>query len=73
MPHTKQENGYVLKRTTKSGSTHVTYESKADAQKMGKAWRASFNGFGDKKGIHYSVNKTKLTGFVGVKKKWLRK
>lgn len=69
MPHTNQKDGYVLKRTTKSGSTHVTYESKADAQKMGKAWRASFNGMDNKQGIHYRVNKTKLTGFVGVRKK----
>jgi hypothetical protein len=69
MPNTKLRNGYVLKRTTKSGSTHVTYESKADAQKMGKAWRASFNGMGNKQGIHYSVRKTNLNGFVGVRKK----
>ena len=71
MPHTKQKEGYVLKRTTKSGSTHVTYESKADAQKMGRAWRAGYNRMGKetKKGIHYSVRKINLNGFVGVRKK----
>jgi hypothetical protein len=69
MPHTNQKEGYVLKRTTRSGSTHVTYESKADAQKMGKAWRASFNGMDNKKGIHYKVYKANLNGFVGVRKK----